>query len=135
MKREDIEISKDGTIQCIMVIEDNPCVLKLTPTQNTDIDTVRRILDEKVPDKKYFYITRNEFYRFCRVINNIEVFRGLTIINPKKEEMNLVIHVNNDLKASLIPMDDDDLDEILYTKKKLGDGLTNKPYFIIYIEV
>ncbi len=135
MNKKNVVVNSDKTVQCYIELANNPCVIKLTPTEITDIDAVREILDSTDPNKKIHYISRNDFYHFCLKISGNEIFRGYTIINPKKEEMNKVIFVNDKLQASIMPMDDDDLDEILYTKKKLGDGLTNKPYFIAYLEL
>ncbi len=87
MKDEDVTKRPDGTIECVMVIGDNPCVVQVVPTQNTDLTSIRNMIEKPVGEPKNFYMTRNDFYRLCREIDGKEEFKGITIINPKKKSL------------------------------------------------
>jgi len=131
MKKEEITKNTDGSIQCEILLGDNLCFIQVVPTEQTDLLIVRKLLEEKIGQKN-FYLTRNDFYRFCREVDGKEEFKGMTIINPKKEEFNMVINVSDELKSSIIPMNEDALEEIIYSKKKLGENFKNKPNFVYY---
>lgn len=131
MGKQDITKKPDGVIECEMIIGNNLCFIQVVPTEQTDLLTVRKTLEEKISQKN-FYLTRNDFYRFCREINGKEEFKGMTIINPKEEDFNIVINVSNELKTSIMPMNEDALEEMIYSKKKLGESFINKPYFVYY---
>ncbi|MGI9118506.1 MAG: hypothetical protein ACR2IQ_03075 [Minisyncoccia bacterium] len=130
MKDEDISIKPDGTIECVMTIGDNPCVVQIVPTETTSLATIRNMIENPFDEPKNFYINRNDFYMFCRRISGKKAFRGLTIINPQKEEFEIVINVDEKLETSTLKMNEDVLEEIIYSKKRLGRNFVNKPYFI-----
>ncbi len=94
MKKEDVTIKNDGTIECFIVLSNNPCIATLVPTKNMDLRTLKR----NIESSNALYFVKDDLYKLCNSFSDKTVFSNITIINPNPEKFGEVIEIDENLK-------------------------------------
>mgnify|MGYP003420085638 CR=1 FL=1 len=125
MKKEDVNIKDDGTIECFIVLSNNPCIVVLTPIHSINLETLR----EKIDESDDMYLSKDDIYKFCRNLSDKKIFSNITIVNPHKKVFGQVIEVNENLDYEDSNKDLDQLYDLIFVQNKASQ---EKSYYCHY---